>query len=291
MNVLTAYFNSQLVNAGFPDDLEINWSLGHCQGDGVAFYGKITHICWLGLFQRIYPNQKRKFRKFERLAKSLIEWQNYWDSLIMIERNHFGYRYSHSNTMILSAPSAADFCFFNNERAKKEWYFPADNVGEYQALWDEFIVDLEDYIRDLSNRLEREGYLIIEATPYQTEVAYSFETQHYRIEFVTEPHEFYAHHFETYMYDCDFEDVESLCNAVLKGSRIANVFAQVIDKATGITLGEDYFGYLAYDKADKTFGGYRYILIREAIKAARSFISHQVQLMPKNLPHLHFTEN
>lgn len=108
---------------------------------------------------------------------------------------------------------------------------------------------------------------------------------------MTESHEFYAHHFETYMYDCDFEDVESPCNAVLKGTRIANVSARVIDKTTGITLGEDYFGYLAYDKADKTFGGYRYILIREAIKAARSFIRHQVQLMPKNLPHLHFTAN
>ena len=70
MNILTSYFNTQLINAGFPDDLEINWSLGHCQGDGMAFYGKITHICWLGLFQRIYPNQKRKFRKFERLASS-----------------------------------------------------------------------------------------------------------------------------------------------------------------------------------------------------------------------------
>ncbi|MGX2956053.1 hypothetical protein ACWIYZ_03050 [Ursidibacter arcticus] len=294
MNVLTAYFNTQLVKAGFPNDFEINWSLGYCQGDGMAFYGDIGHTCWLGLFQRIYPNQKRKYRKFERLTKSLIEWQNYWDCLISIERNHFGYRYSHFNTMNLNAPSADDFYFFNDEQAKKEWYFPANKVGEYQTLWDEFVSDLDEYIRDLSKQLEQEGYRIIEATPYQTEVAYQFETQHYRIEFVTDPHEFYANHFETYMYDCDFEDVESLCKAILNGTRIANVYAQVLDKTTGIALGEDYFGYLAYDKEDRTFGGYRYILIREAIKAARSkdgLISRQVQLMQKNLPHIHLTAN
>ncbi|HDX1039600.1 TPA: hypothetical protein RNX16_002144 [Pasteurella multocida] len=294
MNVLTAYFNTQLVNAGFPDNFEINWSLGYCQGDGMAFYGDIEHTYWLGLFQRIYPNQKRKYRKFERLLKSLIEWQSYWDSLITISRNHFGYRYSHFNTMDLQAPRATDFCFFNDECAKKDWYFSSEKVGEYQTLWDEFVSDLAEYIRDLSKQLEQEGYRIIEATPYQTEVAYQFETQHYRIEFVTAPHEFYANHFETYMYDCDFEDVESLCKAALNGTRIANVYAQVLDKTTGIALGEDYFGYLVYDNDDKTFGGYRHILIREAIKAARSkdgLISRQAQLMQKNLPHIHLTAN
>ncbi|QLB12796.1 hypothetical protein EV697_101493 [Bisgaardia hudsonensis] len=294
MNVLTAYFNTQLVQAGFPDDFEINWSLGYSQGDGMAFYGDIEHTYWLGLFQRIYPNQKRKCRKFERLVRSLIEWQSYGDSLISINRNHHGYHYSHFNTMSLDAPSADDFCFFNDERAKKEWYFPTYKVGEYQALWDEFVVDLTEYIQDLSKQLAQEGYRIIEATPYQKEVAYQFETQHYRVEFVTEPHEFYAHHFETYMYDCDFEDVESLCKSVLNGTRIANVYAQVLDKETGIALGEDYFGYLCYDQHDKTFGGYRQILIREAIKAACSkdgLISRQAQLMQKKLSYLHTPTN
>lgn len=287
MNILHAYFNSQLVKAGLPEDLEIQWSLGYCQGDGVAFYGTIHHTQWLELFAHIYPNQKRKYRVFERLAKSIIEWQNYWGSTIHITRNQFGYRYSHFNTMELEAPSAADFCFFYDDRAKKTWYFPVSKVSQYQALWDEFITDLREYIRDLSRRLAQEGYRIIEATPYESQVAYKFETENYRIELVTEPHHFYDHHFETYMYDCDFDDVESLCSQVLKGqARFANVYAQVVDKQTGVALGEDYFGYLTYDPADKTLGGYRYILIREAIKAARAnngLISRQAQLMHKHL--------
>lgn len=296
MNILHAYFNSQLVNAGLPDDLEICWSLGYSQGDGMAFYGNIDYTHWLDLFAHIYPNQKRKYRKFERLVKSIIEWENYWDSLIRIERNRFGHRYSHFNTMELDALSADSFRFFNDESAKKTWYFPASRVCEYQALWDEFIAELTEYIRDLSRRLESEGYRIIEATPYESEVAYKFETAHYRIEFVAEPHHFYNHHFESYMYDCEYEDVESLCVQAINGqARFASVYAQVLDKQTGISLGEDYFGYLTYDPADKTFGGYRQVLIREAIKAARSrdgLISRQAQLMQKSLSHLqNFTTN
>lgn len=289
MNLLTSHFNHQLIAAGFPDNLRIEWSLGYSQGDGVAFYGDIEHTCWLELFQRIYPNRKRQYRKFERLAKSLIEWQNYWDSLIKIECNAFGYRYSHFNTMELNAPNADDFRFFSDERAKKFWYFSADNVGKYQALWDNFVVDLSDYIRDISQQLAREGYRIIEATPYQKEVAYKFETANYRVEFITEPHEFYANHFETFMYDCDFEDMESLCRAVLNDTRIANVYAQVLDRETGIVLGKDYFGYLTYHKNDRTFGGYLPILIRGAIKAARApngLISRQARLMQKNQLHI-----
>lgn len=286
MNILHAYFNSQLVNAGLPDGLKIEWSLSYCQGDGMAFYGNINYSQWIKLFSHIYPNQKRKFRKFKRLARSILEWENYWDGVIEIRRNSYGYRYSHFNTMVIDSPSAEDFQFFCSGQAKKDWYFPTDKVYEYQSLWNDFVQDLGEYIRDLSIRLEKDGYRIIEATPYQSQVAYKFETANYRIELVTEPLEFYNHDFEDHMYDCDFEDIEELCSQVLKGQAcFANVYAQVLDKKTGISLGEDYFGSLTYHPLDKTLGGYRQILIREAIQAARAddgLISRQAQLMMKN---------
>lgn len=294
MNVLHAYFNSQLINAGFPDELEICWSLGYSQGGGMAFYGKLYADSWESLFNKIYP-QKCQQRIFARLLKSIRKWENYYD-YIEIERNQFGYRYSHFNTMELSAPTADELYFFYDEKAKSEWYFPKDKVHKYKALWDDFMTDLAEYIRDLSRRLEREGYRIIEATPYESQVAYKFETENYRIELVTDPHRFYENNFHAYMYDCDFDDVETLCSQVLKGqTHFANVYAQVLDKQTGIALGEDYFGYLAYDPADKTLGGYRQILIREAIKAARAsdgLISRQAQLMRKSCANLqNFTTN
>lgn len=38
--VLTEDFKMQLAECGFPD-VEVFWSLGYCQGDGVAFYGSV----------------------------------------------------------------------------------------------------------------------------------------------------------------------------------------------------------------------------------------------------------
>ncbi len=38
--VLTEDFKMQLAERGFPD-VEVFWSLGYCQGDGVAFYGSV----------------------------------------------------------------------------------------------------------------------------------------------------------------------------------------------------------------------------------------------------------
>ncbi|MGX2950669.1 hypothetical protein ACWIUA_07180 [Ursidibacter sp. B-7004-1] len=294
MKILTAYFNSQLVNAGLPDDLEINWSLSYCQGDGVAFYGTLYSRHWNDLFKKIYPGQKRKQRMFERLLKSILDWENYYHKIV-IYRNQFGYRYAHFNTMEIDAPQAENLSFFYDVEAKKEWYFSADNVYKYQALWDDFITDLEEYIRDLSKRLESEGYRIIGATPYESEVAYKFETKNYRVELITDPLPFYDHHFETHMYDCDFENIETLCSEALKGqARFVNVYAQVLDKKTGIALGEDYLGSLTYDPKDKSLGGYRQILIREAIKAARAddgLISRQAQLMKKTQNSQTYTSN
>ena len=37
---LTEDFKSQLAEFGF-EETEVYWSLGYCQGDGVAFYGRV----------------------------------------------------------------------------------------------------------------------------------------------------------------------------------------------------------------------------------------------------------
>lgn len=277
MNILKSYFNTQLVKAGFPDDFQIEYALSHCQGDGIAFYGDIEHTYWLGLFQYIYPNQKRKYRKFERLAKSLIKWQSYRGSLISIERNRFGYHYSHFNTMNLRAPMATDFCFFNDIRAQKEWYFPATKVKEYQALWDEFVGDLAEYIRDLSKRLAREGYRIVEATPYQTEIAYQFDTANYRIELVQTPCEFYAEKPE-WLFG-DLCDVDEMMQSVVEGKiHFANLYAQVLDKQTGLSLGEDHLSNLSFSPKDRSFSGYKTELISNAIADARRNVQKYAQL-------------
>jgi hypothetical protein len=56
---LTEDFKTQLAEFGF-EETEVYWSLGYCQGDGVAFYG------------RVYPESlKEKDRKAKRLIAAL----------------------------------------------------------------------------------------------------------------------------------------------------------------------------------------------------------------------------
>ncbi|MBF4102838.1 hypothetical protein INT80_10960 [Gallibacterium anatis] len=44
MNTLTNYFQERLVEAGFPADLKLEWSLNYRQDKGhVAFYGDISY--------------------------------------------------------------------------------------------------------------------------------------------------------------------------------------------------------------------------------------------------------
>lgn len=40
--MIKQHFQNELVKCGYPDDLTIEYSLGYCQGDGVAFYGDLS---------------------------------------------------------------------------------------------------------------------------------------------------------------------------------------------------------------------------------------------------------
>ncbi|WP_065232419.1 hypothetical protein [Gallibacterium anatis] len=167
MNTLTNYFQKRLIEFGFPMDLNIEYSLSHCQGDGVAFYGDIRYEDFLNLFKHIYPNEQRKYQMFKRLISAIFGWEALFYDTISIVGNSFSWRYSHWNTMKLDAPCADDLLFFCDKNLQTEWYFPKQYVSRYKALWNDFIYDLQVYIQDVSRQLETEGYRIIESTSDQ----------------------------------------------------------------------------------------------------------------------------
>ncbi|HDL4340405.1 TPA: hypothetical protein RS743_001524, partial [Mannheimia haemolytica] len=146
-SVLNTYFKHALVKAGFPDTLDMEYSLSHCQGDGVAFYGRLGTDDLIQLFNHLNP-QKRKQKMFANLLTHIESWETHDDIGFEIIRNRFGYRYSHWNTMELYAKTADQLVFFNDSDARRNWYFPTSKVDKYKALWDGFIEDLEQYIKD-----------------------------------------------------------------------------------------------------------------------------------------------
>lgn len=75
-------FKPVLEEWGFPTD-KIEWSLGHSQGDGMAFYGDVD--------VRVYAKKVGKLKEWRALLAA-----EPWASLA---RNSFGAHYSHWNTM------------------------------------------------------------------------------------------------------------------------------------------------------------------------------------------------
>ncbi|WP_289365480.1 hypothetical protein [Mannheimia haemolytica] len=267
-SVLNTYFKHALVKAGFPDTLDIEYSLIHCQGDGVAFYGRLGTDDLIQLFNNLNP-QKRKQKMFANLLNHIESWETHDDIDFEIIRNRFGYRYSHWNTMDLYAKTADDLVFFYDSDARKEWYFAASKVEKYKALWDEFIQDLEQYIKDASCAMASVGYQIIEASPYETETVFKFNTENYLVELQRKPSAFYSEPVDWVFGDvCDFEvTIEDILQGNL---RYADFEATVTDKESGIKLGVDSISGLSYSPNDRSFSGYRQELIGNAIASARS---------------------
>ncbi|HHW7566915.1 TPA: hypothetical protein ACU21S_000193 [Mannheimia haemolytica] len=267
-SVLNTYFKHALVKAGFPDTLDMEYSLSHCQGDGVAFYGRLGTDDLIQLFNHLNP-QKRKQKMFANLLTHIESWETHDDIGFEIIRNRFGYRYSHWNTMELYAKTADQLVFFNDSDARRNWYFPTSKVYKYKGLWDEFIQDLEQYIKGTSRELETNGYQIIDASPYQTETVFKFNTENYLVELKRKPSEFYSEPVDWVFGDeCDFKtSIEELLQGKVY---YADFEAIVTDKESGIQLGFDSISGLSCSPNDRTFSGYRQELIGNAIASARS---------------------
>lgn len=137
--ILTNKFREELESYGFDDDVIVEWSLGYCQGDGVAFYGSID-------LEKILPNHVDDFTKDEQ--RRLYWLNNEYGISIEIVRNSYGHRYSHAYTMDIDL-----YCDYRTDYRETE-------------LYDEVLQKLEDIvlndIQSLSHKLEREGYEFIE---------------------------------------------------------------------------------------------------------------------------------
>lgn len=125
--MVTESLQESLTDAGLPG-LDLEWSLSYCQGDGVAFYGRIDLDALIAL-----PT-------FAEYAEEVKRLDAEGDLLIEIVRNSYGHHYSHRNTMNVSIES--------NSESKT-----------LTALEE----DLSQYIKDVSRQLEREGYEMIES--------------------------------------------------------------------------------------------------------------------------------
>lgn len=144
-SIITEMFQDELVDAGYLET-KVSWSLSYCQGDGVAFYGKMSFRQLDSLIARLSNgNKEMRHLWFKKIKK----WSDYCSIDIRIERNAFGHRYSHFNTMDISADTAV----YGLNKAQE------NNLIRF-ATWLKAVV--QNDVRSISKQLEQLGYKEIE---------------------------------------------------------------------------------------------------------------------------------
>ncbi len=136
-SVLTEDFKMQLAERGFPD-VEVFWSLGYCQGDGVAFYGSV------------YPTDlKEKDAEAKQFIEALERAGDCLSIGISGENNH----YHHWNSMTVEVE-------FESESDDEE--IPARLKIARPILREDFEAYIAEKVKEISRELEKSGYAEIE---------------------------------------------------------------------------------------------------------------------------------
>lgn len=134
---LTEDFKMRLTEYGF-EDMEVFWSLGYCQGDGVAFYGRVDA-----------ENLKKKDSNIE----SLIEQIEASGDEISIEITGRNNHYHHWNSMTAEVE-------FENETDDED--LPSRLKIALPVLREELEGYFGDKVKEISRELEKSGYAEIE---------------------------------------------------------------------------------------------------------------------------------
>ena len=142
---LTEDFKTQLAEYGF-EEAEVYWSLSCCQGDGVAFYG------------RVYPES---LKEKDRQAKRLIDALHTAGDELYIEITGANSHYHHSNSMTIEIE-------FENEIDDED--LPARLKIARPAMRENLEKHLTERVKEISRELEKSGYAEIEYRTGETAI-------------------------------------------------------------------------------------------------------------------------
>lgn len=140
-------YSDYLGSLSYPTD-EIEYSLSYCQGDGMAFYGDLDVEKFINTREKDlieFGLDKDDLRRIKFLAREGIE--------IKIERNSFGYHYSHFNTMSTNADYVENYAYgsTNNKTLK-----------QLEKSFDKLESFIQKDVKKVSHYLEGIGYDILE---------------------------------------------------------------------------------------------------------------------------------
>lgn len=125
-------FEQKLMDLGLPYD-DIRFRLSYCQGDGVAFYGRVHDI--IEVLEKSGQWEEEKIKKLEEIIDKV-------DPEFEIEKSIAYIHYDHENTMLANASFV--------------------NMDEITAEEEEFLLEVEKwltkYAKGISRELKEVGY-------------------------------------------------------------------------------------------------------------------------------------
>lgn len=243
-------------------DMEVAYSLGYCQGDGVAWYGELSRESLAILLPRLL-GELTSTNEVAKILGVLRDYRRY--EKIEITRNC--HRYCHENTMTLN--SSVEFRGLideDDEHAMSAAEVTPELLAHWDELWEVFIPKLQRDMRATSLKLRDEGYAILESTSREKVSVWKFATANFTVEFYELPVE--GGDFE--WLDADVQS--STIQAMIRGEqRYVNLKAEVFschDWPVATSIG---CGFIV-EKNDRTYAGARRLLVQEAIDEARQGI-------------------
>lgn len=120
VRMLTEDFEQRLQEQGFQDGVKVNWSLGHVQGDGVCFGGRLDP----GRLIR-----ERKLTRFQPVAK-LAD-----DGILTIRIHHEDTRSCHANSMYVDAELRGEAPDLLSEERREEFEGWSREVRRATRAW------------------------------------------------------------------------------------------------------------------------------------------------------------
>lgn len=285
MEMVTTHFKHRLEALGYSSDLDVYWSLSYCQGDGVAFYGRLP-ARHEPLFKRFLDETGQgltthgrllKKKQAQLLARFMDVVEAFDSEEISINRIGIG-RYDHFNTMEVSCDtSPLDELL---ELVEEDSATPDQHVAvlnEAYPLFESFVAWLEDDVAKVSRKLEREGYNIIEAvSSIEPREVWRFETANFAVVATIEGD-------EDSMIDCwDEELAKDTLQDMAEGEGCCyNLRASVYSQHTDNELGSAQLGGIHVsghlDTVNGREAGYLSEMVSEAISEARKTLAALTQ--------------
>ena len=144
-DTVTQYFKEELALAGYSfHEVEVYWGLSYSQGDGMDFSGTVDREGIIRLYSRLVAPISEA--RNERL------WNAMCNGAVSVTVNRLRSNYHHYNTMEVEVE-------WDEDHLRTDYEFTARQL----ARLEDFKNAVEEDVKDISKRLQAEGYKLMEA--------------------------------------------------------------------------------------------------------------------------------